>query len=486
MVLSVVAGRVILMNARSLFRAGPMSLLIRLGRGALLLLPAGLLFLAASRNLDDPNLNLWLGTAFQLLVCLLTFVTRYNARQPMGPEVITLYVIALGWLWLGTPHGDDWYLALAKALLLVVPLLCFSLQVLCASGATAVRRARVLADRLAARREWPAHLAACRTLPEVKALREAVGIDATPALMLLSSTRPQVQVAALAALEFRKNWKPGQAEIVLQAAQRASEAAVRATAVAALGNVDDRVVIESLAEFLRDPSWEVRRAATEALLWDSERRWTWMRHAVRRTLGDPACAGDGALRHEGQMLTAEAVADLTAWVAQKGLLGQRAAQTLGLHYARALSECPSDELVAAMQRQLGQPQTPAPLRVELARLLRNVHALDQPLLEGLLESANPAPLRLLAAEALLAEEERHGAAVTALRDLARLPNREIALETADVVQRRLGVDLGLALGEPLPPNHSRQAAEITRRLMLWSQTPEAKGSLTLLCERLAL
>ncbi len=465
------------MSARSLF--GPeskvVSLLLRLGRGAVLLLPAGLLFVASLRTLDDINLNLWLGTTFQLLVCLLTFLTRHGVRQSLAPAVITLYIIALGWLWLATPHVDDWFLTLAKAILLVVPLLCFSFQVLTESGATALRRARLLADRLAARREWPNNLNACRALPEVKALREAVQIDATPALVLLSNPRPQVQVAALAALEFRKNWKPGQAEIVLQAAQCAAEPAVRATAVAALGNLDDRPLIESLAEFLRDPSWEVRRATAEALLWDSERRWTWIRHAVRRTLGDPACAEDGPLRHEGQMLTPEAAADLTAWVAQKGLLGQRAALTLGVHYARALSECPSDELLGDMRRQLAHPQTPAALRIELARLLCKGHALDRPLLEGLLESANPAPLRLLAVEALLSEGDKHPAAVTALRDLARLPNREIALETADVVQRRLGVDLGLALGEPPPPLHSRQAGEVTRRLMQWAMSPDGKG-----------
>ncbi|HKI35916.1 MAG TPA: HEAT repeat domain-containing protein [Gemmataceae bacterium] len=473
------------MNARTLFRAGfgPLTILMYLGRFGALLLPAGLLFIAALRTLPEVNFNLWLGTAFQFLVCLLTFLTRQNVRQPMGPAVVTLYVIALGWLWLGTPFGDDWFVSLSKSLLLVVPLLCFSLQVLAESGATALRRARLLADRLAARREWPADLVACRTLPEVKALREAVQFDATPALALLSDPRPQVQVAALAALEFRKNWKPGQADIVLQAAQRAGEPTVRATAVAALANVDDRGIIEALAEFLRDRSWEVRRAATEALLWDSDRRWSWIRHAVRRTLDDPLCIEDGPLRHEGQLLTPEAVADLTAWVAQKGLLGQRAALTLGVHYARALSECPSEDLVATMRRQLAKPQTPAPLRIELARLLRNGHALDRSLLEGLLESANPAPLRLLAVEALLAEGEKHSAAVTALRDLARLPNREIALEAADVVQRRLGVDLGLALGEPPPPNHSRQAAEVTRRLMQWAVVADGKGRRSGLRER---
>jgi hypothetical protein len=464
------------MNARSLFRvgSGQLSVLVLLGRVTALLLPAVLLLIAALRSNDGLNLNLWLGTIFQFLVCLLTFMTRQNSRHPMGPAVVTLYIIALGWLWLGTPYGDDWFLVLAKALLLVVPLLCFSFQVFSESGATTLRRARRLADRLAARRDWPTNLYACRTLPEVKALREAVQVDATPALALLSNPRPEVQVAALAALEFRKLWKKGHAEIVLQAARRTGEPAVRATAVAALGNVDDRLLIESLAEFLPDPSWEVRRAAAEALLWDSERRWAWIRHPVRRAMDDPICAEDGPLLHEGQMLTPEAVADLTAWVAQKGLLGQRAARTLGVHYARALTECPSEELVAGMRKQLAQPQTPAPLRLELARLLRSSHALDQPLLEGMLAPANPAPLRLLAVEALLADGQPHPTAVAALRDLARLPNREIALEAADVVQRRLGVDLGLALAEPPPPNHSRQAAEVTRRLMQWAHLPEGK------------
>ena len=42
------------------------------------------------------------------------------------------------------------------------------------------------------------------------------------------------------------------------------------------------------------------------------------------------------------------------------------------------------------------------------------------------------------------------------------------LATADVIQRRLGVDLGLGLGQPMPQVHSRQAADITRRVMVWA------------------
>jgi len=88
-------------------------------------------------------------------------------------------------------------------------------------------------------------------------------------------------------------------------------------------------------------------------------------------------------------------------------------------------------------------------------------------LEQLVDPANPAPLRLSAVDALL-EHSDHPGALAALHDLARLPNREIALATADLVQRRLGVDLGLPAGEPLPAIHSRQAAEVTRRVLCWA------------------
>jgi hypothetical protein len=173
------------------------------------------------------------------------------------------------------------------------------------------------------------------------------------------------------------------------------------------------------------------------------------------------------MRYEGQMLTPEAVKDLTAWAAEKGMVAFRAAQTLAVHYDNLLSEWPDDLLVQELQHRLEDPHSPAALRVELARVLHSHKQLPVPQLEKLLDSANPAPLRLLAAEALLAQGG-HGEARAALHDLARLPNREIALATAEVVQRRLGVDLGLALGQPRPPLHSRQAADVTRRVMAWA------------------
>jgi hypothetical protein len=439
-------------------------------RAAVLLLPAGLLLGASLRTTGPAGFMLWLGTAFQGLVCVLTFLNRRGWQQPVGPAVITLYLIGFCWLWWG-PTGPDWYFSGAKAALLIAPLLLFGWQTLHDSGAPAIRRARGLARRLAERRDWPADLNACRGLPEVKALRGALGVEAAPALVLLQDPRLEVRVAALAALEFRKEWKPGQAELVLQVALRAEQPAVRAAAVSALANVEDRALVERLAEFLHDPSAEVRRAAVEALLWDTERRWGWVRYVVRRVLADPLFQHDGPLWHDGQILTTEAVHDLTAWAAEKGVLATRAGLTLGAYYARALTERPDPSLLEQLKGQLAAPQTPAVLRIELGRVLKSHQELDPPLLARLLGPGNPAPLRLTAIETVLAEHaegELHEAAVAALRDLARLPNREIALGTADLIQRRLGVDLGLALGQPLPPVHSRQAADITRRVMLWA------------------
>jgi hypothetical protein len=229
--------------------------------------------------------------------------------------------------------------------------------------------------------------------------------------------------------------------------------------------------VETVAQFLHDPSWEVRKSASEALLWDTEQRWPWIRFAVRRVLADTLYQNDGPLWQEGQLLTADAVKDLTAWCAEKGVLAMRAALTLGAHYSKALTERGDQALIQNLRQQLADPHTPACLRIELARLLQHHQELDPPLLERMLYASNPAPLRLIAIETVLSdgmEGAIHASAVAALRDLARLPNREIALATADVIQRRLGVDLGLALGQPLPAVHTRQATDVTRRVMAWA------------------
>jgi hypothetical protein len=222
---------------------------------------------------------------------------------------------------------------------------------------------------------------------------------------------------------------------------------------------------------LNDPNLDVRRAAVEALMWDCERRWTWIRFAVRRTLSDPLFRDDGPLLPDGQILIAEVVKDLTAWCAEKGLISARGAQTLGAHYNRLMCEQADPTLVAAIRQQLSDPQTPAVLRLELGRILQVHQELDQPLLEQLLDPGTPATLRLIACETILSEEKAsplRDVATSGLKDLARLPNREIALSTADVVQRKLGIDMGIGLGQPLPPVNSRHATDIVRRLLAWA------------------
>jgi hypothetical protein len=432
-----------------------------------MLLPGAMLLVGCLRYEGSPNRMLWLGAAFQVLVCILSFFSRQSYRQPLGPSVVTLYVIALGWLWLGTANLEDWYLYLSQAILLMVPLIFFALYMLADSGASAVRRARLLSQRLSYRKDWPSELSACRVLPEVKALREALKIDASPALDLLSHPRPEVRVAALAALEFRKDWRSGQAEFVLRLAQGSPEPAVRAAAIYALGNVDSPVLIESLAEFFRDPNTEVRLAAREALLWDVQRRWRGLRHAIHRSLADPLCHNDGPYRLEGQPWPEEAVTDWKAWSAEKGSAGHRACLTLGGHYGHLISENSSRAVVEEVRQLALDAHVPADLRHELVRSLQANHELDRETLERLIDPMNPAPVRLIAIEALLRTGE-HPEAQAALRDLAHLPNREISLATAEVVQRWLGVDMGLAQGQPPPPLHSRQAADVTRKVMTWA------------------
>src|SRR5262249_13561505 len=157
------------------------------------------------------------------------------------------------------------------------------------SGALALRRARCLAQQLAQRRDWPAELQACRSLPEVKALRDCLYVDAEPALALLSSHRPAVLIAALTALEFRKSWQRGQPDVILQLARQTPVPEVRAAAVNALANIDGRLVIEALGDFMCDAALMVRQTATIALLWNTEDRWPWVRLAVRNALAHPVC-----------------------------------------------------------------------------------------------------------------------------------------------------------------------------------------------------
>lgn len=437
----------------------------------LLALPALLLAGAAVRSSEHRAILLWLGSAFELAACVFALVSGPGWYGSVDLAVIILYVGGFGWLVGDGSAPQDWYLHVARATLLVIPLACFAAQFLRESGAPALRQARLLASRLERRSEWPDDLDQCRQVPEVDDLREALHIDASPALALLNNHSPQVRVAALAALEYRQHWRAGQPEPVLKLAQAAQEPEVRAAAVRALANLTEREMVESLAEALYDPSLRVRRAAADALLSEVDTNWSWIRGAARKALADPNCQNDGSFCSEEGRLGPEALSDLTAWTAEKGLLGLRAAQTLASHYSRQLASGPDDGLLAKLRAKVEDVHAPPMLRLELARLVLRHSTLSVNVLRTLVSPSTPAPLRLLAVEAMLVAGEQ-GQALAALYDLGRLPNREIALAVAEVAQRRLGINFGLQLEQPALAVQSRQAAEVARRVLAWATQQE--------------
>src|SRR5262249_53112660 len=317
--------------------------------------------------------------------------------------------------------------------------------------------------------KWPNELNACRHLPEVRKLREAIFYEAGPVLPYLQHPWTQVRMVILTALEFRKTWRTGQPEQVLALAQSDPAAPIRAAALLALGSLAERLIIETMAEWLRDPSPEVRRAAAEALLWDIDDRWTWIRNAVHEALADPRFVNDGPLTVAAGSFSPLAVADISAWATENGPLGMRSTETLVGHYRQQLSEQPDPLQVANLRDQVASIRPPAVLRVELAQLLHSHNLLTDELRELMLHPDNPSSLRLLAVESMLQINQMEPA-MEVLRDVARQPNRELALTAAVLVQKYLHVDMGLQLGAPPPALHTRQAAEVTHRVIQWAHT----------------
>jgi HEAT repeats len=443
----------------------------RLARLCLLALPGILIAGAASRFSGDPAKLLWLGAAVELGGCAFALTSGPGWQGSADLAVIVLYLAGIGWLTGAGPWTLDWYCHIVRAVLLIVPLSSFGAKFLRDSGALALQRARKLAIRLARRVEWPDDLADCALVPEVADLREAMYMDASPAIGLLANPRPQVRLAALAVLQRREQWGPQQAETVLKLGRDAAEPEIRVATIRALVNVTERELVEGVCEFLYDPSSRVRRAAAETALSEWEANWSWVRPAVRKALGEPRCHNDGPLRAGDRGLGAEALSDLTAWASEKGLLGLRAALTLGDHYARQLSSESDSKVLSWLKLKVEDVHAPPMLRLEFARILHKHKALDARLLRHLVSPSTPAPLRLLAVEGLLASGESDQA-VAALHDLARLPNREIALAVAEVAQRNLGVDFGLKLDQPKPSIQSQVAAEVARRVLAWTTQQE--------------
>ncbi|HEY3787912.1 MAG TPA: HEAT repeat domain-containing protein, partial [Urbifossiella sp.] len=400
------------------------------------------------------------GAAVHLLFVIIFLRAHPIWRPPVSASVVVLYLIALGWLWLPTRGSTDWAVHVGQGLLLIGAVALIALHDLVRSGAEPLRRANKWSRRIAFRKHWPLQLIDCRTLPEAVALRGAIAHEAGPALALLTDKRPQVQVAALGALEYRPTWRRGEAELVLKVGQNSAEAAVRTAAAYALASVRTVELIEGLGGLLRDHAPEVRHAAAEALLWGGAARWPHAREAVREALADPKFAQDGALFVGAGRLPVAAIADLTTWAADNSPLCTRAVQTLIEQYHRGLQDMDRPELASELAGQMLAADTPPGLRIELAALLRDHRMLGPDLLDRLTNPDQPGPMRLFAAEVMLRANPNDPDGVDVLRGLARQPNRELAVQIGGILQNVLGLQLGLPAGGQLPAPNSKPAADV--------------------------
>src|SRR5436190_16932131 len=100
------------------------TLFFGVGRGVVLLVPATLLLIAAARTWDQKPWMLVGGLAFQLIICLLTFLSPRSWNQPIGPSIVTLYLTAVAWLWFGDATAD-WFTHLSKGILIGFPIIVF-------------------------------------------------------------------------------------------------------------------------------------------------------------------------------------------------------------------------------------------------------------------------------------------------------------------------------------------------------------------------
>lgn len=430
---------------------------------ALLLTPCAVLGTVAHRTDLIP---VYAGAGVQALFVLLFLRAHPVWRPPVSSSLVILYLIALAWLWLPTRGSTDFAVHLGQSVLLLGAVALAALHDLTRTGAEPLRRANKWCGRVARRRRWPLQLSDCRTLPEVGALRAAVRDEARPVLALLTDPRPEVQCAALGALEYRPHWQPGEAELVLKTARDSAEPAVRAAAAYALAGVASADLVAGLARLLRDPAAEVRAAAAEALLWNGDARWPFARDGVRDALADPKLADDGPLFASGR-LPAAAMADLVTWSEEHAPLAPRAILTLIEQHHRDLADRDRPELGSRLAVTMLDPHAPPALRVELAALLRDHGLLSVDLLDRLTNLDQPGPIRLFAAEQMLRINPHDPDGVDVLRGLARQPNREMALAVAGVLQSVLGMELGLPAGAP-PAANTKLAADVTRRVLVWA------------------
>ena len=434
--------------------------------GALLLLaPAGLV-LASVSGVEGLPRSVGVGVAVTLACEALFLIRRYGPTRAAGSFfLVAFYAVAALVLRFNSPDFGTAQTHLLMSGSLLIPVSVFVRREVSATGGNA-RVARLLIRQLLARREWPPNYAEYRNCPVIRALREGLLENVAPALPLLAHEDVRVQVAALTALEWHPVWRKGQAEAVLHLASISGEPAVRAAACLALANVTKPRHLHSLLPFMRDPAPEVRPAATNAVLWDAAHRWPMIRAEVRAALTAAHAATDGPLPCSGALPPA-ALDDLLVWSSESGPVGRRSTQTLVRHFKKAIQEDGSPEVMGRMSAFVMNPKVPPAIRVELAHRLKAADAFPADVAGRLLGPAIPTMLRVIAAGAILGQGP-DPRAVAVLREAVKMPNREIALAAAGVVQKYLSVDLGLPMGAEMPAANSREAAEVTRKVLQWA------------------
>lgn len=428
---------------------------------ALLLVPPAVLGLAALRL---GSTLLAVGAIAQVLGAALLVRSRYAWRPPASGIVLCLYLIALGWLWFATQTDPDPFARFGRGLLLVAVVGLLVCHDFIRTGVEPRRRAKKHATALLTRTHWPRTPDAIASLPEVRALYTAVRDDPTLAFPLLDDPRPEVQLAALTALQGRASWRWEAAAVVLETGRKAVVPEVRAATLRAVATADNGDIAKAVGEGLRDPSPEVRAAATDALLAGGDTRWAVLRNAARAALSDPHLSNDGPLPNSAGRLPVSGICDLINWAAEPGTLSERAVRTLVTHYHTVLTAGTNPGLATELGRQVTDAETPPVLRLELALLLRNLTLIPPDLQDRMTDPDQPSPVRLIAVEVMLATNPEDVTALDVLRGLGRQQNRETGLAIARVLQKYCGVAFGL----PATGASIKQQTDAVQRVYRWA------------------
>lgn len=429
----------------------------------LILLPAVILGLSAAVY-QSPVLAAGAGVSLCGGMLVIRAVPVWH--PPASGLLILVYLMALGWFWVGAPYPADQPTRLIRGTFLLVAVALLICHDLNRTGLGPRFKAMQICRRILKRQQWPATPEECARLSEVRHLRDAVVNDPRPALDLLHDYRPQVRLVALLALQGRSNWRPEETAVLTTAARSAVEPAVRAAAVAALARANDARALATLSGFLRDPNMEVRAAAISSLFVDSARNWPLIRDEIRNTLASPGLVGDDPLIGAAGRLPAVAVCDLTTWAAEQPPLATRAIRALVDHYGAELASGDYPGLPMQLAQQVIDASAPPALRVELAGLLRSLNLIPAEVLDRMTDADQPGPIRILAAETMISADVNNAEALDVLRGLGRQPNRETALTIARLLQQYLGMDMGLPSGT-IEPN-SKAAVEAARRVLQWA------------------